>query len=228
VRSGHCEGQGYLHQRLGHDVDWPVREDVSELRPGQPDRSSSINHLRPSLTLFELGLTQPSRFADVRVIRNGEEAIERPRERHHTAEDKQPAPALETEMTIHTIVDPGLEIAAEHARGIASGIEDGDPLGQFCSLQKNDTENGPTRLSPRGVYQLPMIVRTPTANGLSSIPITKRSANTSRTFRTAAKQNVTMDQSNSTVDIVGRADCITSQRHHSTWYLFIGAYCRSR
>lgn len=52
---------------------------------------------------------------------------------------------------------------------------------------------------PRGVYQLPMIVKTPTANGASRKPITIRSAKTSRTFCTAAKQNVTIDQSNSQV-----------------------------
>lgn len=52
---------------------------------------------------------------------------------------------------------------------------------------------------PLGVYQLPMSVKTPTANGLSSIPSTKRSANTVFTFFTDAKQKVTIVQRSSAV-----------------------------
>lgn len=51
---------------------------------------------------------------------------------------------------------------------------------------------------PRGVYQLPIKVITPTAKGLSSIPIRKRSANTCFVDLTAAKQNVMMVHRNST------------------------------
>ena len=44
-----------------------------------------------------------------------------------------------------------------------------------------------------------MSVKTPTANGLSSIPSTNRKAKTVLTFSTAPKQNVTMVQSSSAV-----------------------------
>jgi hypothetical protein len=51
---------------------------------------------------------------------------------------------------------------------------------------------------PRGVYQLPISVITPTANGLSSIPMMNRRAKTCFVVCTAEKQNVTIVQRSST------------------------------
>jgi hypothetical protein len=51
---------------------------------------------------------------------------------------------------------------------------------------------------PLGVYQLPIKVMTPTAKGLSSIPMRNRSVNTCFVDWTAAKQNVIIVHKNST------------------------------
>jgi hypothetical protein len=51
---------------------------------------------------------------------------------------------------------------------------------------------------PLGVYQLPIKVMTPTAKGLSNIPMRKRSAKTCFVDWTAAKQNVIIVHKNST------------------------------
>jgi hypothetical protein len=60
-------------------------------------------------------------------------------------------------------------------------------------------EESEGRYPPRGVYQLPMIVSTPTAKGDSSMPMMKRRAKTALTLLTDAKQKVTIDQRSSTV-----------------------------
>lgn len=81
---------------------------------------------------IRVGVVASEGFAIVGVVWNGDVAIETEGEGNHAAEDEEPSPAGEAEVVVHAPVDAGLEVAAEHARCVAGGVEDGDSFREFC------------------------------------------------------------------------------------------------
>lgn len=132
----------HLHHGQSHDIDGPMRQDLSPLHPGQLDGLTPINPLDTSNMRQSVFLLHPASPRVVRIIWDGVVAPESYWQGDDATEYKEPSPPRETQTTVQIAIDGCLEVAAEHTRRVACRIKDGNALCQLtlCIPAAHDRE----------------------------------------------------------------------------------------